>query len=67
MSKGKVITLIIITAIVMYITGIIYTVNTMKVDIVSDTETGSVVRITVLDQWFNHYCEKGDLNNEVEM
>lgn len=41
-----------------FVSGIVYTVTTMQVDIVEDTETGSIVRIIVLDQWFNHYVEK---------
>jgi hypothetical protein len=43
------------------ISGIIFTVEIMKVDIVSETEEGTIVRIVVLNQWFNHYVEKGEM------
>lgn len=41
-----------------FISGIVYTIETMQVDIVSETSKGAVVRIIVLNQWFNHYVEK---------
>ena len=54
----KKLTIAIICLIVGFISGILYTIETMQVDIVEETDTGAIVRIIVLDQWFNHYVEK---------
>lgn len=48
----------IICLVVGFISGILYTIETMQVDIVEETDTGAIVRITILDQWFNYYVEK---------
>ena len=48
----------IICLVVGFIAGIIYTTETMQVDIVEETDKGAIVRIIILDQWFNHYVEK---------
>ena len=48
----------IICLVVGFISGIIYTIETMQVDIIDETDTGATIRIIVLDQWFNHYVEK---------
>ena len=48
----------IICLVVGFIAGILYTIETMQVDIVEETDTGAIVRIIILDQWFNHYVEK---------
>ena len=48
----------IICLVVGFISGILYTIETMQVDIVEETDTGAIVRIIILDQWFNHYVEK---------
>lgn len=50
--------IVIICLVVGFIAGIIYTTETMQVDIIEETDTGAIVRITVLDQWFNYYVEK---------
>ena len=57
-NNFKIITISLIMIFIGFISGITYVVTTMQVDIVEDTETGSIVRIIVLDQWFNHYVEK---------
>ena len=57
-NNFKIITISLIMRFIGFISGITYAVTTMQVDIVEDTETGSIVRIIVLDQWFNHYVEK---------
>ena len=57
-NNFKIITISLIMLFIGFISGIIYAVTTMQVDIVEDTETGSIVRIIVLNQWFNHYVEK---------
>ena len=57
-NNFKIITISLIMLFIGFISGITYAVTTMQVDIVEDTETGSIVRIIVLDQWFNHYVEK---------
>ena len=54
----KKLTIAIICLIVGFISGILYTTETMQVDIIEETDTGAIVRIIVLDQWFNHYVEK---------
>lgn len=54
----KKLTIAIICLIVGFISGILYTIETMQVDIVEKTDTGAIVRIIILDQWFNHYVEK---------
>ena len=54
----KKLTIAIICLIVGFISGILYTIETMQVDIVEETDTGAIVRIIILDQWFNHYVEK---------
>lgn len=48
----------IICLVVGFISGIIYTIETMQIDIIEETDTGVIIRIIVLDQWFNHYVEK---------
>lgn len=48
----------IICFVVGFISGILYTIETMQVDIVEETDTGAIVRIIILDQWFNYYVEK---------
>ena len=48
----------IICLVVGFIAGIIYTTETMQVDIIEETDTGAIIRIIGLDQWFNHYVEK---------
>ena len=48
----------IICLVVGFISGILYTIETMQVDIVEETDKGAIVRIIILDQWFNHYVEK---------
>ena len=57
-NNFKIITISLIMLFIGFISGITYAVTTMQVDIVEDTETGSIVRIIVLDQWFNHYVER---------
>ena len=57
-NNFKIIIINLIMLFIGFISGITYVVTTMQVDIVEDTETGSIVRIIVLDQWFNHYVEK---------
>lgn len=47
-----------LVSIIMFVGGIVFTVETMKVDIVSETEEGAIVRVIVLDQWFNYFVEK---------
>ena len=54
----KKLTIAIICLIVGFISGILYTIETMQVDIIEETDTGAIIRIIVLDQWFNHYVEK---------
>lgn len=54
----KKLTIAIICLVVGFISGILYTVETMRVDIVEETDTGAIVRIIILDQWFNYYVEK---------
>lgn len=54
----KKLTIAIICLVVGFISGILYTIETMQVDIVEETDTGAIIRIIVLDQWFNHYVEK---------
>lgn len=48
----------IICLVVGFIAGIVYTTETMQIDIIEETDTGAIVRIIVLDQWFNYYVEK---------
>lgn len=48
----------IICLVVGFISGILYTIETMQVDIVEETDTGAIVRVIILDQWFNYYVEK---------
>lgn len=48
----------IICLVIGFISGILYTIETMQVDIVEETDTGAIVRIIILNQWFNHYVEK---------
>ena len=48
----------IICLVIGFISGILYTIETMQVDIVEETDTGAIVRIIILDQWFNYYVEK---------
>jgi uncharacterized protein YxeA len=48
----------ILFAIIFFIGGIAFTIHTMQIDIIEETEEGVVIRIVVLDQWFNHYVEK---------
>ena len=48
----------IICLVVGFISGMLYTIETMQVDIIEETDTGAIVRIIILDQWFNHYVEK---------
>lgn len=57
-NNFKIIIISLIMLFIGFISGITYAVTTMQVDIVEDTETGSIVRVIVLDQWFNHYVEK---------
>lgn len=57
-NNFKIITISLIMLFIGFISGITYAVTTMQVDIVEDTETGSIVRIIILNQWFNHYVEK---------
>ena len=57
-NNFKIITISLIMLFIGFISGMTYAVTTMQVDIVEDTETGSIVRIIVLNQWFNHYVEK---------
>ena len=57
-NNFKIITISLIMLFIGFISGITYAVTTMQVDIVEDTETGSIVRIIVLNKWFNHYVEK---------
>ena len=57
-NNFKIIIISLIMLFIGFISGITYAVTTMQVDIVEDTETSSIVRIIVLDQWFNHYVEK---------
>ena len=57
-NNFKIIIISLIMLFIGFISGITYAVTTMQVDIVEDTETGSIVRIIVLNQWFNHYVEK---------
>ena len=57
-NNFKIITISLIMLFIGFISGITYAVTTMQVDIVEDTETGSIVRIIDLDQWFNHYVKK---------
>lgn len=54
----KKLTIAIICLVVGFISGILYTIETMQVDIVEETDTGAIVRIIILDQWFNYYVEK---------
>lgn len=50
--------IVMVVGIVTFFAGILFTVEIMKVDIPEETESGAIVRITILDQWFNHYVEK---------
>ena len=54
----KKLTIAIICLVVGFISGILYTIETMQVDIVEETDTGAIVKIIILDQWFNYYVEK---------
>lgn len=54
----KKLTIAIICLVVGFISGILYTIETMQVDIVEETDTGAIVRIIILDQWLNYYVEK---------
>ena len=54
----KKLTIAIICLVIGFISGILYTIETMQVDIVEETDTGAIVRIIILDQWFNYYVEK---------
>lgn len=48
----------IICLIVGFIFGILYTIETMQVDIIEETNEDAIIRIIILDQWFNYYVEK---------
>ena len=50
--------LVIISLIVGAILGIAFTINTMKVNVKAETETGALIEIVVLDNVFEYYCEK---------
>ena len=54
----KKVLLIIISLIVGAILGIALTINTMKINIKAETETGALVQVVVLDNIFEYYCEK---------
>ena len=54
----KKVLLIIISLIVGAILGIAFTINTMKVNVKAETETGALVQVIVLDNVFEYYCEK---------
>lgn len=54
----KKVLLVVISLIVGAILGIALTINTMKVNIKAETETGALVEIVVLDNVFEYYCEK---------
>lgn len=54
----KKVLLIIISLIVGAILGIAFTINTMKVNVKAETETGALVQVVVLDNVFEYYCEK---------
>lgn len=48
----------IICLVVGFIFGILYTIETMQVDIIEETNEGATIRIIILEQWFNYYVEK---------
>lgn len=52
--------IILISLVVGFISGIIFFVETMQIDIVSETDTGVVIRIDAVGQWFNYFIEKGE-------
>ena len=54
----KKILLVVISLIVGAILGIAFTINTMKVNVKAETETGALVQVIVLDNVFEYYCEK---------
>ena len=54
----KKVLLVVISLIVGAILGITLTINTMKVNIKAETETGALVQVVVLDNVFEYYCEK---------
>lgn len=54
----KKVLLVVIGLIVGAILGIAFTINTMKVNVKAETETGALVEIIVLDNVFEYYCEK---------
>lgn len=54
----KKVLLVIISLIVGAILGIAFTINTMKVNVKAETETGALIEIVVLDNVFEYYCEK---------
>ena len=54
----KKVLLVVISLIVGVILGIAFTINTMKVNIKAETETGALVQVVVLDNVFEYYCEK---------
>lgn len=54
----KKVLLVVISLIVGAILGIALTINTMKVNIKAETETGALVQVVVLDNVFEYYCEK---------
>ena len=54
----KKVLLIIISLIVGAILGIAFTINTMKVNVKAETETGALVQVIVLDNVFEYFCEK---------
>lgn len=54
----KKVLLVVIGLIVGAILGIALTINTMKINIKAETETGALVQVVVLDNVFEYYCEK---------
>lgn len=52
--------IILISLVVGFISGITFFVETMQIDIVSETDTGVVIRIDAVGQWFNYFIEKGE-------
>lgn len=54
----KKVLLVVISLIVGAILGIAFTINTMKINIKAETETGALIEVVVLDNVFEYYCEK---------
>lgn len=54
----KKVLLVVISLIVGAILGIAFIINTMKVNVKAETETGALIEIVVLDNVFEYYCEK---------